>query len=135
MQIEGGCYCGALRYTAQGEPQLRVQCHCRECQYISGGAPNLTIGMPESGFAYTSGAPRRFQRPDLPKPVSREFCGECGTHILTRAPGMPGIVLMKVGCLDNPEAFEGPQMAIFAAEARGFHQIPEGLEAFDALPR
>jgi hypothetical protein len=46
MRLEGGCYCGAVRYVAEGEPVLRAQCHCRACQHISGGAPNLFMLMP-----------------------------------------------------------------------------------------
>lgn len=37
MDIEGGCYCGALRYQAKGDALFKGQCHCRECRYISGG--------------------------------------------------------------------------------------------------
>ena len=55
MEIEGGCYCGAVRYKVQGDPLFKGQCHCRECQYISGGSPNLVMGMQEAGFAYTKG--------------------------------------------------------------------------------
>ena len=134
MEIEGGCYCGALRYKAEGDSLFKGQCHCRECQYVSGGGPNYVMGLPEAGFSYTSGAPKLFSRSDLDNPVSREFCGECGTHILARSPGMPGAVILKVGTLDDPSLFGGPQMAIYTIDKQSFHMIPEGLASFERTP-
>ena len=64
MTLEGGCYCEALRYQAEGEPLFKGQCHCRECQYISGGHPNAVMGMPAAAFEYTKGAPKSFTRRD-----------------------------------------------------------------------
>ena len=81
MTFEGGCYCGKIRYVAQGEPRLKAQCHCRECQYISGGGPNMFMLMPPEGFRYVSGMPKAFARSDLEQPVTREFCETCGTHL------------------------------------------------------
>jgi len=133
MEIEGGCYCGAVRFKAEGEPLFRGQCHCRECQYIAGGAPNLVMGMPEGGFEYTKGAPKAFQRSDLDNPVTREFCEACGTHLVSRAPGMPA-ALIKVGTLDDPAVFGGPQMAIYTCDMQSFHQVPEGCATFERMP-
>lgn len=134
MKISGRCYCGALRYEAEGEPLFRGQCHCRECQYISGGHPNVVMGMPEGGFHYTQGSPKGFRRKDLENPVTREFCAECGTHILSRAPGLPGAVLIKVGSFDDPSLFGGPQMVIFTVDKQGFHHIPPGVPVFERTP-
>lgn len=133
MIVEGGCYCGAVRYKAEGEPLFKGQCHCRECQYFSGGSPNMVMGMPESGFGYTKGSARAFRRSDLENPVTREFCPECGTHLLSRAAGLPA-ALLKVGTLDDPKAFGGPQMAIFTIDKQAFHQVPEGIAVFERMP-
>ena len=134
MMLEGGCYCGATRYSAEGDALLKGQCFCRECQYVSGGDSNLVMGMPAAGFAYTKGKPKEFQRADLESPVTREFCGECGTQILSRAPGLPGAVLIKVGTLDDPSAFPGPDMAIFTCDAQPFHKLPDGIPTFERTP-
>ena len=134
MKLEGGCYCGAVRYVAEGDPVLRAQCHCRACQHISGGAPNLFMLMPPAGFRFTKGTPKQFSRPDLENAVTREFCGACGTHMTTRRPGLDAVIV-KVGTLDEPRLFEGPQMAIYTSQMQPFHVIPDGLPAFPDLPR
>jgi len=133
MELTGGCYCGAVRYEAEGEPSLRAQCHCRECQYITGGGPNYFMMMPADGFRYTQGSPASFTRGDIPNPVTREFCDTCGTHLITRVPGFSAVVL-KVGGLDDPARYEGPQAAIFTIDRQPFHLVPEGLKAFERTP-
>jgi hypothetical protein len=133
MKLEGGCYCGEVRYKAEGNPMLKAQCHCRECQYISGGSPNMFVLMPPDGFSYTKGTPKKFMRSDLEGAVTREFCAECGTHLVTRPPSVPGIVL-KVGTLDDPTLFGAAQIAIYTVDKQPFHQIPEGMPTFERLP-
>lgn len=134
MKLEGGCYCGKVRYVADGEPMRKGQCHCRECQFITGGAPNMFVVMPSAGFAYTKGAPKQFTRDDLENPVTREFCPDCGTHLATRPPGRP-VIVVKVGTLDDPKLYGSPQMAIFTIDKQPFHQIPDGLPSFERMPQ
>ncbi len=134
MDIEGGCYCGELRFKYSGDPMFKGQCHCRECQYVSGGAVNLVMGLHEAGFSYTKGVPKGFTRSDLETPVTREFCESCGTHILAKSKGMPGAVMLKVGTLDDPSVFGAPEMAIFGIDKQVFHQVPEGVPLFERGP-
>ena len=132
MELRGRCYCGAVRYKVTGDPLFQGQCHCRECQYIAGGAPNMVMGFPAAGFEYTQGSPKAFQRKDLEKPVTREFCPECGTHLVSRVSGMPA-ALIKVGTLDDPSVFS-PQMAIYTCDRQSFHLIPDGIPTFERMP-
>jgi hypothetical protein len=133
MKVEGGCYCGNVRYEADGDPVMKAQCNCRECQYISGGSPAMVLGMPVAGFRITKGKPKGFTRTDLENPVTREFCPDCGTHLLSRLPTLP-IALIKVGTLDDPAVFGAPQTVVFTIDTQPFHQIPEGIPTFERLP-
>ena len=96
--------------------------------------PTLFLLMPIAGFSYTRGTPKAFTRSDLDRAVTRDFCPECGTHMVTRPVGLPAVVL-KVGTLDDPALFGNPQMAIYTIDKQTFHQIPEGLPTFERLPK
>ena len=134
MKLTGGCYCGGLRYEATGDPIFKAQCHCRECQYMTGGQSNVVMAMPDSGFKYVKGSPKQFRRSDLPSPVTREFCAECGTHISARTPAVPGATVIKVGTFDDPKLFGGAQMVIFTIDKQPFHHVPEGVPTFERVP-
>ena len=131
--MTGGCYCGAIRYEAEGDPLMQLQCHCRECQYITGGNPNVILAVSNAGFQYTSGEPAAFSRPDLDNPVTRFFCPTCGTVIGTKSPALPDAMIIKVGTMDDPSAF-APQMAIFTKDSQSFHHVADGIPAFEGAP-
>ena len=90
--------------------------------------------MPAAGFTYITGHPKQFTRKDLARAVTREFCAECGTHLVTRPTAVPAVVL-KVGTFDDPSLFGGPQMAIYTIDKQAFHQIPDGMPSFERLPK
>ena len=112
MSRTGRCYCGEVRYESAGDPVMQAQCHCRECQYLTGGSANVFMAVPEAGLTFTQGQTKGFTRDDIEGAVTREFCPNCGTHILTRAPGLPGAVVLKAGTLDDPKECQ-PQIAIY----------------------
>jgi hypothetical protein len=132
MAIEGGCYCKEVRYESTGDIGMKAQCFCRECQYITGGDSLLIIAVPEDSFKFTSGTPKAYKRADLESGVTREFCPNCGTHITTRA--MPGMVIIKVGTLDDRSFFDGPQMAIYTCDAQDYHTVPTEIPTFERTP-
>ena len=132
---EGGCFCGAIRFKSEGEAAFKGLCHCRQCQYFAGGTPNTFMAVPSAGFAYTKGEPKSFSRPDAPVlPAVREFCPTCGVQLVTRSAALPDIVFLKVGTLDDPAAFGGPEIAIFMSDKQPFHHVADGIHCFDKMP-
>ena len=133
MKIAGGCYCGEIRFEAEGALEAAFQCHCRECQYITGGNPNIVMVFAQRDFRYISGNPAKFARTDLPTLVERYFCQDCCTAIGSISPSCPNSMIVKVGTLDDPSVFTA-KAAIFTCDQQSFHHVPEGLPSFDKRP-
>jgi hypothetical protein len=133
MTLSGGGLCGALRFEVTGEAKMSAMCLCLTCQKISGGAGNLFMGLLAEDFRYTTGVPVRFSL-DAEAAPTREFCGTCGTHIAARSPKAPGGVVVKVGTLDEPSRYSGPQMVFWTEERQDFHAWPAGAVAYERWP-
>ena len=94
----------------------------------------MFMAMPSDTFTYTQGTPKGFTRTDIDNPVTREFCPECGTHIVTKAPTMPNAVILKVGTMDDPGQYPGPRMAIYCIDKQSFHTVPVGVREDERVP-
>ena len=133
MKITGGCYCSAVRYEIDGEPQASLQCHCRECQYISGGFPAALMLISLESFQLTCGQMKQYRRSDLEHPVTRHFCENCGTGVASETPNRPGSIVIKAGTFDDPSTFK-PAVAIYTCDKQDYHHIPDDIPTFDKRP-
>ena len=52
---EGGCFCGAVRYTVHGAPTYSAHCHCRSCQRAIGAGFATWSGVKLENFEVTKG--------------------------------------------------------------------------------
>ena len=101
MKHRGRCYCGDIEFEFKEPIHAQILCHCRECRYLSGGEPNASIVISENTFMVISGELKTFARSDLNEPRVRYFCGNCGTHICVKSPPRPGMLVLKIGTLDD----------------------------------
>ena len=135
VTIIGGCYCRAVRYECHGPLRFKGLCLCRTCQMISGGAGNLFTAVDAQTFRFTSGSPRSFTNQDHAWRPTRHFCEICGVHLTSRSERAASAVLVKVGTLDDPSVFEGPQVVTWTSEMQKFHLLPADVPAYPGLPR
>ncbi|MEZ5912142.1 MAG: GFA family protein [Paracoccaceae bacterium] len=89
----GGCLCGAVRLTVQGEP-LRVGiCHCLDCRKHHGALFHASAIFDASAVQVT-GRTRDYS--------GRHFCPVCGSSVFGRTGDE---VEVSLGCLDSPDRY------------------------------
>ncbi len=76
-RIEGGCLCGAVRYTLATPPDDVAHCHCRICRRAA-GAPVVTWATVARSDLDVTGEVRWFRSSTLAK---RGSCPICGTQL------------------------------------------------------
>lgn len=102
LPITGGCLCGAVRYTIAAQPVLEAVCHCRNCQKQAGSAFSVLFGVPKDSVARTRTLTVYHDTGDSGAAVYRQFCGTCGSPVITEVPGLPDMIFIKAGTLDDP---------------------------------
>jgi hypothetical protein len=98
---EGGCQCGQVRYTLKSEPVVTLLCHCTHCQRLSGSVFSTNVGVPEAAYEQRGETKVFVDKGDSGQAVWRHFCPNCGSQILSKLGAAPGLVVIKVGTLDN----------------------------------
>ena len=133
MKASGGCLCGAVRYEIDGEPIFAGHCHCTDCQKATGTGHASVTCLPKSAMRIT-GETRGYRVPgDSGLGYTRQFCPTCGSLVFGEAEGMPGMMMVTAGTLDDPSLYQ-PQMVIFARSRPAWDRIDSGLPEFQTMP-
>lgn len=129
----GGCLCGAVRYSCNGDPLMAGHCHCEDCRRSSGTGHCSHLIVPEAAVKMT-GETRAYERPaDSGHLISRHFCPTCGSAVFSLNSAMAGTIALRASSLDDLEVFK-PQMHVYAARAASWDKPSEGLASFDIMP-
>jgi hypothetical protein len=130
MTATGRCQCGAISYSAEGEPQHHALCHCVDCRKSSGAPMTAWIAFPIDQVTIT-GEPVTFASSENGR---RQFCGTCGTGLFyTNAQMLPGIVDIQSATLDDAEAMP-PGAHIQVADRLSWMTTVRDLPAFERFP-
>ena len=98
--LQGGCYCGAIRYETDGTPFQETNCHCSICRRTT-GAPFVTwFSVPRTRFRLLRGEPTGFKSTAK---ATRSFCSRCGTQLTFEHDDFSDEITISTCSLDEPE--------------------------------
>ena len=124
--IEGGCFCGFVRYLAGGPTSNETNCHCSICRRVS-GAPFVTwFSVPRLTFLFVSGEPASF---GSSVHATRSFCPRCGTPLTFESNHFPDEIDVTTCSLDAPETIP-PKDHIHVSSKLSWVKLDDGLPAF-----
>ena len=105
MKIDGACYCGAITFEADVNPESVAICHCTDCQTISGTAFRTIVPASAETFRVVSGEPKTYLK--TAESGNRRvlaFCAMCGTHVWACDEGSdPGRISIRGGTVRQRE--------------------------------
>ena len=126
MAYQGGCFCGNVRYRAEGDALRVMHCHCSICRRVS-AAPVVTwITFPTKDLSWTKGDPSVLKST---ADATRYFCADCGSHMVFVIDGAEELDV-TVASLDHPENIE-PNHHIFVDTRMAWLKLADGLPEYD----
>jgi hypothetical protein len=126
QQREGGCLCGAVRYTVDWPPQMIGTCQCTNCQKQSGSAVSVVAIIPHDSIQISGDLTNYEDTGDSGLALSRRFCAVCGSPILSESVGMQaaGIRILKTGTLDDRSGLS-PSVHFWTRSGQDWFALPE----------
>lgn len=98
--VEGGCSCGAVRYTLKASPLSVYNCHCKDCQRYSGAAWSMSMVAKPEDFDVSGETVYHDRTADSGNVIRMHFCANCHGWLWNDPPGL-AIKVLRAGTLDD----------------------------------
>ena len=101
QRYEGGCQCGAVRYTCEADLDQTVTCNCSRCQKLG----SVLTFTPMENFHLTKGTEQLTEYLFNKRAISHRFCKVCGieSFAIGQKPDGSKMAAVNVNCLDGVE--------------------------------
>lgn len=130
----GCCLCGAFSYDFDRDTVISAHhCHCKDCQKMTGSG-KATIIMVPTGNLHTSGELKTYTVVGTDgSHVTRGFCPECGSQVISYVEEMPDIRFVKAGTLED-SSWVTVNSSFWSRSAEDWSPVDERVPAFEANP-
>ncbi len=102
VTLSGRCFCGAVKWSYDGEVTRNLICHCIDCQRATSSPFTAFTGLRPAQLTW-AGDPNHYESSPGSK---RGFCATCGTRLYFQSEKWPGEIHIHAATLDNPTAYQ-----------------------------
>ena len=129
-KMEGGCLCGAIRYSVSGAPFAAEYCHCRMCQKSAGAVVANWMDFQIDQVTWTSGKPTEYESSEF---VRRGFFAKCGSTLSFRHTRYPNYLTLAIASLDDPNLVK-PTYHIYVESQVDWFKVDDDCKRFPQGP-
>ena len=134
VKIVGACLCGGIRYSTEADPVLTCVCHCKNCQKQTSSTFSILVAVPKGSLKIQGETLAAVQTMgESGQPVTRRFCRNCGSAIVSDVAATPTLDWVKAGTLDDTSWLQ-PQMNIWCDSAQPWLKLDESIPKFGGNP-
>ena len=125
--VQGGCFCGAVRFAVELPTLFCGHCHCSMCRRTHGAGYVTWFGVPNERVTILSGQQQlvRFRSSEH---GTRSFCGTCGSSLFCESTNHPDDIDIVLANMDAAIDRQ-PEFHVF------FDSRAEWVRLGDDLPR
>ncbi len=127
--MEGGCFCGSVRYRINGKTTYAGNCHCRDCQRAIGAGMITWFGVEPDDLEISRGV---LTFCETSPGIRRGFCGACGTSLTFGGKGWDEIGVTAAS-LDDP-SLVSPSSNVYLDHRQPWVVHDESLRNYDKFP-
>ncbi len=127
--LEGGCFCGRVRYQVSGTPFHSTVCHCVDCRRASGAPCFAWFSVRRDEIRIVAGTPTRYSSSSA---VERTFCADCGTQLSWQSASLPDEIDIATATLDTPQLVP-PRDHTWTSQKLPWLAIADGLPQIAGL--
>ncbi len=128
VKVEGGCLCGAVRFSVTLPSKWCAHCHCSMCQREHGAGYVTWVGFENDHFTLLRDGGQLKWYQSSPE-AKRGFCGSCGSSMLFKSSRWAGEMHVALACLDGP-IDRKPQAHAFYDSHVDWIPVDEALQVF-----
>ena len=130
----GECLCTNFRYQFERDQVSSAHhCHCKDCQRMTGSGKATILILPSEALK-TKGKLKTYTvTGTMGSRVTRGFCPDCGSQLISYIEEMPNIRFVKVGSL-NDSSWVNIDSSFWTCSAEHWSPADLTKQTFDTNP-